>query len=497
MTDLKIKALKSVKWASAGFVLPKIFAPFITIVIAKFVLPSEFGIIALASTVIGFVNVLSGFGFDDYIVKEKEVDDLLLNTSFWANMLLGICFQCVVIFMTPIISMVYNEPILKIVLPILSFQILISSIGIIPQTLLVKRMEFRKLFFGGFFPIAISLIVTLPMAYKGYGVWALVTGAISRSVMASIFYWIIAKWHPNFMFSFRLFKKLFSFSKWIVLQRIQEVFYSSLDIIILGYFGGSTMLGIYSLGKRFTLMIFNLLDGPSGNIGFPLLSRLQNDKDKLVEALLGIYKRLMIINLPVIIGISILAHIAIPFFFSDRWEGLSTVFAVLVLGLGVSRIFGIQREVFKINNRPDIYPKSLFVNVIYSIIFYPIAAKYGIVIFLIIRIFNEYLYSIVQIHLVSKVLNIQIRRIVYLIKSPIICSFIMALGLQMLIFILNKLNISIGLSLVIILILFGILLYMSSFYLFDKTYFYKIIEEIQIISGLRFRGIGKGKYQVY
>lgn len=492
MNDHKIKALKSVKWATAGFVLPNIFAPFITIIIAKFVLPSAFGIIALASTVIGFINVLSGFGFDDYIIKEKEADDLLLNTSFWSNIIFSICLQCVIVFMAPIISMIYKEPLLKIVLPVLSFQILINSLGMIPKTLLVKKMEFNKLFFGGFLPIIVALIVTIPMAYKGYGVWALVAGAISRSIMANIFFCVIAKWRPQFMFSFRLLNKMFSFCKWIVAQRIQEVLYSSLDIIILGYFGGSTILGIYSLGKRFTLMIFNLLDGPSVNIGFPLLSKLQSDKNKLVEALLGIYKRLMIINLPVIVGISILAHIAIPFFFSDKWQGLSTVFAVLVLGEGIARIFGIQREVFKINNRPDIYPKSLLINVIYSIIFYPIAAKYGIVAFLIIRIFNEYLYSIVQIYFVSRILNVQIRKIIYLIKSPLICSLIMASGLQTIIFTLNKLNISIRLPSVIILILFGVLLYMSAFYLFDNRYFYKTIEEIKIIFGLKSRGMGNG-----
>ncbi|MFA6924570.1 MAG: lipopolysaccharide biosynthesis protein [Bacteroidales bacterium] len=484
-SSIKTTSLKSVKWVSLGILLPKLFAPLITILLTIYLSPKDFGIVAICGVFIGFFTIIQGLGITEYIIKDQEIDDEKLNTAFFTNVFLSIIIYLIFLVSTPLIFYIYKEEILLKIFPILSFTIILDSIGNVHLSLLRKKMKFRQIFFINFYPILISIIIILPLAYYGKGVWALVIGSLAKSLVINIHYIISSKWIPKFQYNKNKLKEMFHFGKWVIIEKAQESIYLNIDILLLGYFGNLSITGIYSLARNWIWIVYGIINGPLANIVYPAVSKIQNSIEKLKETICEILHRIILINLPVTIGLSIVSYILFPLIFKEKWNGISEIFAILVIGEGVSRNMGVQRDLFKIINRPDIYPKYFFINILFALITYPIAIKYGIITFCFIRILNDFIYTYIQIILTSKLFKIKFKDYYRISFHTILSTLIMGSFLLIIIFVAKRTNIINDYFLSAILILAGILVYSFSIRLFEFTVYNKIINELKIIIGLK------------
>jgi len=482
MNDLKSHTLKSVKWVIFANLFPKLITPVISVYLATILVPSAYGIVAISGTFIGFINIIQGFGIIDFIGKEKEINEDKLNTSFWLNVFLAITLFIILVLSSDFIAQMYSEPMLDDVLIVSGLVILIDSFGIVQIAKLRRDMQFKKLFWRSLIPVIVSIAITLPLAKLDFGVWSLVAGQVSRSFLNTVLFWYLTKWRPSVSFSKSISKDILKFGSWNNFEKFQEYFANnSLGILILGYFATSSQVGVYSVAIHILGTIFLILRAPIQNMTLPLLSKVQDSNELLLKTFKKIISRMMFINIPLTVGIFLLAEKGVDIIFPDKWANLGMVISIIVIGQGFLLSFGAQRELLKIINRPDIYPKTLTVNLITGAILFFISAKYfDLFWFCIARVINDVMFLILQIFIIHKYIKFEFSEIIKISFVPLLSSTIMGVSIYVVYFVLPEYNIF---SFLLVIIL-GIIIYLSTYYLLDKIEFKKLSREILEILGI-------------
>jgi len=481
--QIKRHSLKSVKWVAFGFILPKLITPIVTIILAKLLSPADFGIISICSVFIGIINLVQGLGLNDFIIKEPENNEVYLSTAFWSSLGLSIIVSGLMWGAAPLIAQMYNEPLMAKALPILALAVVFNGAGTIQSALLQKEMKFKSLFKVQILPMFVSLCITLPMAYLGYGVWSLIAGELSKSFLTNVAYWLIEKWVPRFTFSGAAFKQMMKFGGWIITEKVQEYLYSNLDRIFLGYFANLSVLGVYTIARQIIFVIYNAINGPIGGIVFPMLSKLQTEAGKIKNGFLEVSKRVMLVNIPVAVASVLFSFIVIPLPFSNKWEGLALVFCIGVAGEGIARMIWAQREMFKILNRPDVYPKAVTINLLFAAVCYPFGAMHGLIIFCVVRALNDVLYTVVQVLLTSRILGFKVMEFFRLSYTALFSSLGMAAAITAGIFIVKWCSITFTVIPVLLLVMISLISYVLIFRTISRDDFEKMWVEMKVILG--------------
>lgn len=468
MSTLKEKSLKQVKWVSFSTILPKLFAPITTILLANVFTPSEYGIVGICTVFIGFVSLLQGLGIDDYIIREKDLTFRLINTGFWANILISIICYVLIIIVSPIIAYYYKEDQFSYFLPAISISLIFNASGFVSRALLRKNLEFKKLFIINFAPLVISLSITLPLGYMKWGVWAIITGSIILSFLTNIYFIIQSKWRPKFNFDIKELKKMLKFGKFVIFERIQEFFYANIDVFFIGLLIDLKTLGIYVLAKSWSTIIFSIVTGPVTGILYPAFQNFNGNLAKISHYFLEAEKRLFFIAIPLVLVISGFSIKIISVIFPSRWEEAGLILSILIIGDGISKSFSLQRDLFKLIGRPDIYPKKILINFFFVLICFPFSARYGIFAFLFVKVLNDMLYTVLQFNLSMRVFGFTKLSFWNIVKANISSGCMMLISVLVFNFLFNIQILKLNILTLIIAIFFSFTIYILTYYFLNK-----------------------------
>lgn len=179
-------AILSVKWSSISQIARQALQILTTIILAKTLAPSDFGLMSMAMVVIGFLNIFRDLGTSSAIIQRHDLSEKLLSSIFWVNVVFGTVVTLVVYFFAPMVASFYNELRLTFVLRLLSASFLISSIGITQQALLERKLEFTKLAKVEITATLFGAVAGITLAFSGAGVWSLVFQALSTAFVSTI-----------------------------------------------------------------------------------------------------------------------------------------------------------------------------------------------------------------------------------------------------------------------------------------------------------------------
>lgn len=479
MDNLKQKSLSQVKWVSFSRVLPKLFAPITTVLMVNIFTPTDYGIVGICGAFISFVNMLQGFGIDDYIIRMKEETETKLYTTYWTNFAISVILYLILTLSSPLIAYVYSEKSLIYFLPVLSINLLLNSLGFVPWAILRKRMEFKKLFFINFAPLIITISLTLPLGYLKFGPWAIVIGQTTLTLVTNIYFLIQSKWKFKFIFDKGQLKEMFNFGKFVSFERIQEYLYANIDVFLIGYFLDMKSLGIYGLAKSWSWLIFGMVTNPMTEILYPAFQKFNGDLNRIGANFLEVEKRIFFITVPIFLIISINAINLINLIFPARWGETAVVLSIIIIGDGIAKSFSLQRDIFKLIGKPDIYPKAFLINFFFTILCYPLAAKFGLLVFAITRVANDLLYTTIQYYLSKREFGFN-NNDFFLRLKPIIISGFFIVILNLLLIKLLPVN----LAFVIGTIILSAISYIIIFLFLDRESFIKIYNEGKIILGI-------------
>lgn len=291
----------------------------ISLILARLLLPEQYGTISLVLVFINIANVFVSDGLGESLVQKNDSDELDFSTIFFCSLIIG-CFLYILLFiMAPFIAAFYNNTALVPVIRVLSIQIPLSAIKTIQHAYVQKHMMFKKFFFSTLGGTVVSGVIGIIMAYKGFGVWALVEQYLTNSVMDLTILFITVKWRPRFLFSTESAKRLLSFGWKLLAAQFINVLYNELRSLVIGKNYSEADLAYYNRGAHFPSLIITNINTSISTVLFPAMSKVNGNIDDVRKLTRKSMKMTSYVIFPMMVGMCAVAEPLIRLLLTEKW----------------------------------------------------------------------------------------------------------------------------------------------------------------------------------
>jgi O-antigen/teichoic acid export membrane protein len=417
---------KAIKWSFGSAIITNLLRPLTFVLLANFITAEDFGVFSAAVMVISLTQMIFESSIAKTVVQLQEKIIDVLNVSFWISLVSSIFVMLTVfIFADSISKVVFQNTEVTQVLKIMSLSILLSGLSSVPSALLQKQLNYKKLFYIKFLSIGVPGIISICLAYLGYGYWALVFGILVGQLIQTVIVWMDSKWKPNFSFCANSAKDVFSFAKWVSASGFLAWVFEWLDSFFVAMF-----LGIYYLGLfRFSKQIINLIFGVFTTAILPVLyatfSENYGKSSVFKNKLLLINKLLMLILTPLGMGLFLLKDTSIPFLFGEKWSDACLIVGIISISSIFSYSVSVNQEAIRATGRSDIETKIMIISTLIRIPIYFFTIKFGLVPFLLGRLSAQILGVCNHMMFYARYLGISGNDYFKYMASPILASTIM------------------------------------------------------------------------
>lgn len=306
------------------------------IVLARLLTPFDYGCIGMLAIFMTLAESFIDGGFGSALIQKKRPTHEDYSTIFWWNVVLAFLMYAVLYIFAPAISRFYKIPLLCDVLRVQGIILFIYALNLIQRNQLKKQLKFRILAKVRIVTSVIALIATIFMAYKGFGVWALVAQNIIGAVIPAIVFWGYTKWKPSFVFSRRSFKELFSFGIFMFLTHIVNKMNSQLQALLIGKFYNPVILGYYSKGSKTESLASQTISSVMTSVTYPLYAEVQDEKKRMQNMIKRLTMTISYITFPLMFILMLCAKPIFVLLYSDRWLNSVPYFQTLCLaGLAI------------------------------------------------------------------------------------------------------------------------------------------------------------------
>lgn len=380
------RATASLKWSALAELASKAFSPLVLVVLARILAPQDFGLVAVATLGITFVQMFWEGGLGRALIQLDKRHLEAATVVFWTNLALALlAFAALQAFALPIARFL-GDPIAAPVLRVLGFQVIISAVGAVQQALLTRELDFKRLFRIRMATTLGPGIVSIPLAINGFGVWALVAGTLAGQMAAVALLWLGSTWRPSLAYDWVLARRLAGFGAWVALEGVGAWMLTSGDNLVVGRNLGVHDLGIYRTGSALVTVIFATLLSPLVPVAYPTFCRLREDASRLREVFLQLNRLLVMAVVAVSGGLVLVAPTVTEVIFPNRWVGLGWVVQMLAAMNGVAWIVGLNAELYRAMGRPDINTKLMYIQLFYYLPAYWFGSQQGLATFCMIRV---------------------------------------------------------------------------------------------------------------
>lgn len=352
---LKMQAARSVAWTSLAQVGAQAISIIGTPILARVLLPEEFGIVVTVGILTGLVTLLGEFGLGAAIIYRKDVTQEHIATSYWFNIVVGALLTGFTILGAPYAAEYFHNPVVRPVAYVLAFTFLINSFSWAHGCLMMKDLQFKAMAIINIASIALRVIVSVVLAvYFDMGVWALVYGELAKTTVSSIARFFAHPWRPVFSFHWDKFRELFSYGINLTGARIFDYFSKNVDSILIARLLSVTQLGFYNFSTSMPNKVQYEFTQSINRVLFPVYCRVQDDNPRFGVGLVKTLRLIALISMPLLIGLMIVAEPFVNLYYGPGWEPVIAPLRILCIA-GIARaILGTNGAVLNAKGRPDI-----------------------------------------------------------------------------------------------------------------------------------------------
>ena len=332
----------------------KLFAAVQLIVLARLLVPDQFGLFAIASmTLLGF-DVLTRTGFNDAIIYKRGNIESYLHTAFMIQVARGLLLAGVVIVCAKYVATFFNEPVAAEVITVLAVIQIVRGFRSLGIVLLARDINFRSeasyLTTGNF----VSVAATLILAWILRDVWCLVYGAIIGEIWLTASSYFVHPYRPKLYFSFEKAKELIRFGIWLFLAGVVSYISLQADNIAVGKLLSTESLGVYYMAFRVSNLFVEEVSKPIGRVLQPAYATLQNEPDRLRLALEKAATVFLVVLTPIAAFLMCSAWVTIPLVLGAKWLKVTEIFSILLLGAFFRGFAGVARGFFVGTGKPKV-----------------------------------------------------------------------------------------------------------------------------------------------
>ena len=358
--SVRSQLLHGVVWNFIEKVLIRGASFFISIILARLLSPSDYGLIGMLAVFVSISNVFIEGGLAKALIQRQDCQDIDFSTAFVANVGMSLVIYLIMFVSAPWIADFYNEPILTPLTRILSLNFILGSFNIVQRAKLMAQVDFKSLAQINVISTIVSGLVGIAMAYWGTGVWALVGQTLCSTIVLIVLFPIYSKWTPSIKFSKDSFSQLFGFGSKLMATGVYSVVLNNISTICIGRFYKSSQLGFYTRASQFSEMISSTLYDVLGNVTFPVLSHLQDDREKLI----AVYRKSLFLTamiiFPIMILCALLARPMVLILLTEKWLPCVVLMQWLFLARMFTPLSAINMNILNAIGRSDLFMKLDF-----------------------------------------------------------------------------------------------------------------------------------------
>ncbi|MCB9173561.1 MAG: lipopolysaccharide biosynthesis protein [Flavobacteriales bacterium] len=471
--SLKKAALSGMFWTFIQQMSTQGISFVVSIILARILLPSEFGLIALISVFIAIGNALIDSGLNQSLIRTEHVTEKDYSAVFFFNLIISICIYVIMFFTAPFISNFYNQQLLTEISRVYGLVFIINSLAVVQNTKLTKELQFKKQTIITLPSLLIGSSVGIWMAIKGYGVWSLVWSNITRSAALTIQLWLWSPWKPSLDLKWNNIQPHLNFGYKLTMSSLIHVFFTNIYTIIIGKFFDPIQVGFYNRANTLKQMPVQNFSAVLSKVTFPLFSKIQDDNKQLKSAYKKIMKMAIFLLSPTLLLMAVLAEPLFRFLITEKWLPAVPYFQILCLSGILYPINIYNLNILNVKGRSDLYLKLEVIKKIFALFVIIISINWGIYGLLYGHLFLTLTGLLINTHYAGKHINYstfnQLRDI-----SP---AFFISLLTSVIIFLEDRLLVSYNYSDIIRLLtggIMGIILFLILSYLFKLSSLYEI-----------------------
>lgn len=376
--SLKDKTIRGVGWSFVDNIASSGITFLVGLVLARLLTPSEYGVMAIITILVAVSNSIIDSGFSNALIRKVRIERMDYNTVFYFNLLVSIVLYLTLFFASPAISSFFKEPILIEVVRVVGFVLIINALGLIPRTIFVRDINFKRQTKVSLISSICSGTVGIGMAVSGMGVWSLVGQQLSRQLLNTLFLWIYCHWRPIWEFSMQSFKELFDFGSKLLLSGLLDTIYKNIYYIIIGRFYTSAQLGQYTRAEQFNTIFSSNLTSIIQRVSYPVLSSIQENPERLREAYRQVIKITMLVTFACMLGLAAVAKPLIIILIGEKWVQAVYFLQIICFSGMLYPLHAINLNILQVKGRSDLFLKLEIIKKIIAICFIVIGILYGI-----------------------------------------------------------------------------------------------------------------------
>lgn len=349
------------------------------VILARILLPSDFGIIAMFGVVIAVASSLIDGGLSSSLIRTKETSHKDLSTVFWYNICAGFIIYWIIFFISPLIAAFFNLQQLTAIIRVYGIIVVIQSFSSVQNTLLVKKMDFKTIFKIQLPSLVLGGILGVTLAFNDFGIWTLVIYPIFQSFIASIQMWIYTKWKPKFIFDREKFKYHFQFGYKMTLSDLINTIFNNLYTIVIGKLFSPIQLGYYQRADSLKQLPVSNLSSALNKVTYPLFAQINQNDEKLKEVYQKIMRLVLFIISPVL---GFLIVVAEPFFrilLTEKWLPAVPYFQILAIAGILYTIHAYNLNILKVKGRSDLFLKLEIWKKILIVLILFVSINFGLI----------------------------------------------------------------------------------------------------------------------
>ena len=426
--SLRKQATSGFVWTFAQQFGNQISGFVVSLILARILMPEEFGLIGMIAILVSVGNTLLNSGLTQSLIRSETLEEDDFSTVFYFNLIASIIIYLGVYFLAPVIADFYDQPILINIVRLYCLTFIISSFSAVQLARLTKSMNFKIQTIIGIPSTIIGGVVGISMAYMGYGVWSLVWSQIASTFLVSAQLWIYSKWTPGFVFNMVKFKEHFNFGYKITISSLLNRIFDNIYLIIIGKYFSPAQVGFYTRAETMKQLPVTNISNALNKVTYPLFASIQNDNIRLKRVYKQLMQMVIFVIAPILIFLAVLAEPAFRFLFTEKWLPAVPYFQILCVTGILYPIHSYNLNVLKVKGRSDLFLKLAFMKKAMTIIGILIGIQFGIYGLLYSQVILSFLSFFLNAYYTDRFINYpaweQVKDISAIIILAIMCGLV-------------------------------------------------------------------------
>lgn len=457
--NLKQKTVKGVVWSTIERFSVQGVQFIIMIVMARLLTPHDYGLIGMLTIFLAVAQSLIDSGFSQALIRKQNRTEVDNSTVFYFNLVVSGVLYVVLFLAAPFVADFYNTPELCPVMRVVCLGIIFNSLAVVQRALLTIRIDFKTQAKASLASAVLSGIVGIAMAYAGYGVWSLVTQQLLNLGCNTFLLWMLSKWRPQFVYSWKSFHELFAFGSKMLASGLLDTLYRNIYLIVIGKLFTATSLGHYTRAHQFAEFPSSNVTGILQRVTYPVLCEIQNNDERLASVYRRFLKLSAYVVFPLMIGLSSVSKSFIDIAIGDKWTFCSQLLRIICFAMMWYPIHAINLNLLQVKGRSDLFLRLEIIKKILGVSVLVVTFHFGLVVMCYGQIFSSLLSLVINTYYTGKLIKVGfLMQMRDLLPTLLLCLCMFALILFVNSFIANNvLQLLVG-------ILVGVIFYISLSY---------------------------------